>query len=238
MSSSLMPGDALQHQRLEDRGVEPAVGLGLAGERAVERACGVLEAQPEAAAVMGVEEPKTPMPSSPAGSSSSVGDLVDLEELAQPVAERLLALGVVGEAGEQAVGGEDRQARVVERGQRHQRVVVRRPRRRPRRGRRARSRSGGGRRRSGARRRRGSSCDGGVDLGVGDPPDAGAPCRRRRSTSPQGSAADRRLDLRPGVAGGEGEDRREVVAGGAGEVEPVLLRPGLGALVRADLAGP
>ena len=29
-------GDALQHQRLEDRGVEAAVGLGLAGELAVE----------------------------------------------------------------------------------------------------------------------------------------------------------------------------------------------------------
>ena len=52
-------------------------------------------------------------------------DLGDLEELAQAAAEPVLALGVVGEAGEQAVGGEDGEAGVVEPGQGHQRVVVR-----------------------------------------------------------------------------------------------------------------
>ena len=52
-------------------------------------------------------------------------DLGRLEALAQPVAEQLLALRVVGEAGEQAVGGEDGEAGVVEAGQRHQRVAVR-----------------------------------------------------------------------------------------------------------------
>ena len=35
MSSSLMPERALEHQRLEHRGVEPAVGLGLARQRGV-----------------------------------------------------------------------------------------------------------------------------------------------------------------------------------------------------------
>ena len=102
-----------------------------------------------------------------------VVDLLDLEELAQALAEAALALRVVGEAGEQAVGGEDREAGVVEPGQRHQRVVVGRPRRRPRRGRRSRSRSGGGRRRSAAGRRRAASVIVFVDAAVADPPDPG-----------------------------------------------------------------
>src|ERR1044072_6021807 len=52
-------------------------------------------------------------------------DLLDFEQLAQALAEALLALGIGGKAREGAVGGEDGEAGVVEPGQRHQREVVR-----------------------------------------------------------------------------------------------------------------
>ena len=42
------------------------------------------------------------------------GHLLDVEDLPQAVAESLLLGGVVGEAGDQAVGGEDREAGVLE----------------------------------------------------------------------------------------------------------------------------
>jgi len=54
-----------------------------------------------------------------------VAHLLDLEQLAQPLAQALALLGIVGQPLEQAVGGKDGQAGVVERGQRHQRVAVR-----------------------------------------------------------------------------------------------------------------
>ena len=55
------------------------------------------------------------MPSSPAGIEARPRDLLDLEVLADAAAEPLLGVGV--EVGEQAVGGEDREAGVLERDQ-------------------------------------------------------------------------------------------------------------------------
>ena len=52
-----------------------------------------------------------------------------------------------------------------------------------------------------------------------------------------GLAAGGALDVLPGVAGVQGEDRGEVVAGRPGQPQPVLLGAGLGALVGADQAG-
>ena len=161
---------------------------------------------------------------------------VDVEALAQAVAEQLLALRVVGEAGEQPVGGEDGEAGVVEAGQRHQRVVVR-----------ALAAdlvavgAGGlvamvavGDQQLGAGE---ALVDGGVDGRVADPPDAVDRAVLVGHLAP-GLARGGRLDQRPGVLGGQREDRREVEPGGARQVEPVLLRARQRALVRADLAGP
>ena len=174
-------------------------------------------------------------PSSPAGSSSSTPTSVDLEQLAQAAAEAPLALGVGGEAGEQAVGGEDGEAGVVEAGQRHQRVVVRAL---------AADLVAVGARglvavvavgdqQLGAGEALG---DGGVDRRVADPPDPVDGAVVVGGLAP-GLAAERRLDQRPGVLGAEREDRREVVAGGPGQLEPVLQRARVGALVGADAAG-
>ena len=98
----------LQDQGLEDRRVEAAVGLGLALEQPVELGR-VLEPQAEGALVVGVVEAED-ADAVLAERVDPVGlDLLgDVEELAQALAEAALALRVVGEAGEQPVGGEDR----------------------------------------------------------------------------------------------------------------------------------
>src|SRR5215207_1233171 len=72
-----------------------------------------------------------------------------------------------------------------------------------------------------------------MELDVLDPPDAVGGAVSVRDLSP-GIAAKGRLEMRPGVAGMEGEDGREVVPGCSRQPEPVLLRPGLGALVWPD----
>ena len=159
-------------------------------------------------------------------------DLGHLEQLAQAVAEALLALRVVGEAGEQAVGGEDGEAGVVEPGQRHQRVVVRAL---------AADLVAEGARglvavvavgdqQLGAGEALG---DGGVDGRVLDLPEPvdGAVFVARFAP---GLVRQARRDQRPGVLGREREDRREVVAAGAGQLEAVEQRAGMGALVGAD----
>src|SRR4051794_24679939 len=77
---------------------------------------------------------------------------------------------------------------------------------------------------------------GGVDLRVGDPPDAvDGPVGIGRLAP--GIIAGARFHGRPGVAGMQGEDRREVVPGRPGEPQAVLLRARLRALVGTDLAG-
>ena len=153
-------------------------------------------------------------------------DLLDLEQLAQALAEALLALGVVGEPGEQAVGGEDGEAGVVERSA-PSACSGARPRRRPPRVRRGRSRSGGGRRRSAARRRRARCGDRLVDRRVGDPPDPVdgavvvgdlAPGRRRRSPA-RPAARRRRWRARRsarGCGGWRGSGRGGPASGRAG----------------------
>ena len=64
--------------------------------------------------------------SASAGGSSSRGvvERLDLEVAPGDVADRLLLLAVVLQAGEHPVGGEDEQPRVVERHQEHQHVAV------------------------------------------------------------------------------------------------------------------
>ena len=148
--------------------------------------------------------------------------------------QRRAALAV--EAGQQPVGGEDGEARVLERDEAHQHVVGRRASGLRRR---ARSRSGGGRRRSAARCRRAPSRTAAI---------ASASATRQSRctvpsssvTSPHGVAVDVRRERAPGRAGRvvvEAEDRREVRARRAGQAQPVLLRARVGALVRADAAG-
>ena len=164
-------------------------------------------------------------------------DLLDLEVALQRVADRLLLLAVVLQAGEQAVGGEDVQARVrAPRGTSARSGA--RPRRRPPRRTRARSRSGGGRRRSAARRR--PARPGGRRSRRGRPSArACSSCPRRRSASANGSppvALGERLAGRAVGIGEEAEDGGEVGPRGARQAQPVLLRPRVGALVRADPA--
>ena len=72
-----------------------------------------------------------------------------------------------------------------------------------------------------------------VDGRVADAPDAVGGPVGVGDLAPRLSA-DRRLQVLPGVARVEGEDGGEVVASRAGEAQPVLLRPGLSALVRPD----
>ena len=77
-----------------------------------------------------------------------------------------------------------------------------------------------------------------VDLRVFDLPDPVQGAVLAEYLGPGFLALDRRGDHRPGVTGGQREDRREVEPGGPGQVEPVLLRAGLGPLVGPDPAGP
>src|SRR6201999_2041952 len=69
------------------------------------------------------KRPKTPVPSAPAGSSSERGTSVTSKSSSSPARRRSGRVG--GEAGEQAMGGEDGEAGIVESGERHQRVVLR-----------------------------------------------------------------------------------------------------------------
>ena len=165
------------------------------------------------------------------------GDLGDVEVALERLRERVAA--VVVEPADEAMRGEHRQPGILQRDQAHEDVPVlalaadllaRRP---------AWSRNGGGRRRSAARRR------------------AWPPARRR---SPRGSATRHRrcvvpsrvgdlaprrlrggrLQRRPGGLGRVGvqrEDRGDVRARRARQPQPVLLRPGVRALVRAHPPG-
>ena len=72
-----------------------------------------------------------------------------------------------------------------------------------------------------------------VHGGVADPPDAVGGAVRVRDLAPR-LIAESRLEVLPGIPGVEGEDRREVGMGRAGQPEAVLLRAGLGPLVRPD----
>src|SRR5258706_148490 len=109
------PGDSLQHQGLEDRRVEAAVSLGLAGEKLVERDDrGVLQPQSEAPLVEGIVEAQDADAVLPERVELLRRHTLRLEQLAQSLTEAPLALGVVAKAGEQAVGGEDGEAGVVE----------------------------------------------------------------------------------------------------------------------------
>ncbi len=164
---------------------------------------------------------------SPCGSSSSVGrDLeVALERGAQPLA--------VSDLGEQAVGGEDGQARVLERDQAHQHVagaallvvharglvaVV-----------------AVGDQQLGGRER---GADGLDRLRVGDAPQPvdGAVLVGHLGPRLGPEVRLERAPRRPGRVVVEAEDGGEVRVRGAREPQPVLLRARMRALVRADAA--
>ena len=53
-----------------------------------------------------------------------------------------------------------------------------------------------------------------------------------------GDSCGEPVEVAPGIALVQREDRREIVPGRLGQPQPVLLRPRLGALVRAHAAGP
>ncbi len=133
------------------------------------------------------------------------------------------------------MGGEDGEAGVVEPGERHQRVVLR-----------ALAADlvavgAGGLVAMVAvgdqELRFGERLDhGGDDHRPGDPPDAVDGAVGVGDLAP-GLVGEGGGDQRPGVDGGEREDRREVQVGRAGQLEAVAQRPRVGALVGADGAG-
>ena len=55
---------------------------------------------------------------------AEIGELLDVEQLEQRVAQCLLAIRIAAEAGDQAMGGEDRQPRILERDEMHQHELV------------------------------------------------------------------------------------------------------------------
>ena len=152
MSSSVMPERALEDDRLQHRGVQAAVGLGLALQRGVGDRL-VLQRQPVGLLVEAVHVAQLHAAAAARRLELVARDLLDLEVAHQRVADGLLLGRVVLQAGEQAVGGEHQQPGVRERARGTSARSGARPRRRPPRRTRARSRSGGGRRRSAARRR-------------------------------------------------------------------------------------
>ena len=225
------PQRALQQQRLGHRRVEPAIGGRLAGQRGVgDRR--VLQREPERAAVVRVEV-ADPHAAVRRGLELVLGDLLDVpvapDRLAQRDAPRVV------EAGQQAVGGEDRQAGIAERHEAHQHVAVRAL-AADLLGVRARGlvavvavgdQQLGGRQRLPHRRDRAR---------VADAPEP------MRGAVVVGQLAERgvrqlRRERRPGVAVVEREDRGEVRPRRAREPQPVLLRAGVRALVRADPPG-
>ena len=225
---------ALQDQRLEHRGVEVAVGLGLAGQRGVRQRL-VLEGQPlgHASGAVEVAERDAGRVRGGSRSSSSIG----WESKASSSVRVSLRPLVVVEPGQQAVRGEDRQPGVRERAEEHQHVAVL----------------------ALAADLLGVDARGLVAVvAVGDQQLAvaqgvlhgrrsrrdrlcarcGSACRRRRwrcRTARRGCAARARA-RRPARGREEAEDGGEVRAGGAREPQPVLLRPRVRALVRADAA--
>ena len=115
---------AAQDERLEHRGVEPPVGLRHPGERAVGDRL-VLERHAVGLAVEAVHVAERDARRRPAArardgraSSSISKSRISASRIACCLAR------VVLEAGEQAVGGEDEQARVGERAEQHQHVAV------------------------------------------------------------------------------------------------------------------
>ncbi len=159
-----------------------------------------------------------------------LGDLLHVPVAPDRVAEGD-APGVV-EAGQEPVRREDRQARVRQRDEAHEHLVVAALLRVDARGLVAVVAVGD--QQLGRRQRR---ARGGDRVGVGDAPKAvrrpvvvGDRAERR--------AAQVRRDRRPGVAVVEREDRREVGLRRARQPQPVLLGPGVRALVRSDPARP
>ena len=161
--------------------------------------------------------------------------LFDLEVLLERCRQGLL-LGGVAEVGEEAVVAEDGEAGVLERDERHQRVAVLAL---------AADLVGVG------------ACGLVAVVAVGDEElgrssssawtasiTAGSAMRQTRLTvpsasvaSPHGAPCGGGGEVGPGVALVEGEDGGEVVARRLGQAQAVLLRAGLGALVRPDEAG-
>ena len=230
---------ALQDQRLEDRGVEPAVRGRPVGEQRVGDP-GVAQREPEGALEVRVDvaELEGRALRRVGRAQRRVLDLLDVEVLAQRGRERLLAGGL--EAADEAVGREDGQPGVLQRDEAHQDVGV------------------GALAAAALLRVHARGLVAVVSVGdeqlraleravhrrdgvrVADPPQAvaGAVGVGRLAV---GRLGEDRLDGRPRGPRRvvvEREDGGEVRAGRAREPEAVLLGPGVRALVRADAAGP
>ena len=159
-------------------------------------------------------------------------DLLDLKAISERRRERLLLRGIARQAGDEAVGREDRQPGVVERGKRHQRVAM---------GPLAPDLLGvlNGRLVTvvpvGDEELRVGELggDGLANPSIADPPDPVDRAVVRACLAPRRLASDHGINVAPRIASVEREDRREIVAGRSHEAEPVLLWAGMRALVRA-----
>ena len=237
MSSSVMPSAPLQDQRLEHRGVEPAVGLGLVRQRGVGDRL-VLEREPQRlrwCASQVAELRRGPSRRSARARRRRPRSISQSRSSASRSASR------ARRRGRSAAGGWGRRSGpgpAARRGTSARSGA--RPRRRSPRRRRARSRSGGGRRRSAARRRPSAS----LDAPRSRPASATRQSRWTRAVV-VGDLAPRlavgvRRERAPRGAGRvvvEAEDGGEVGARRARQPQPVLLRARVRALVRADAAG-
>src|SRR3954449_7673408 len=114
-------GGALEDQRLEDRGVEPAERLGLALEGAVGDRL-VLERQAERALEERVDVAHLERAVAVGRAQLGMLDRRDLEALPQRHGERLLR--VPRRLTDQAMRGEDGEAGVLERDEAHEHVAV------------------------------------------------------------------------------------------------------------------
>ena len=227
-----------QDQGLEHRRVEPAVGLGHARERPVGDRL-VLEGHPIRLAMEAVHVAEGDPAVRVGLERLRVAELLDLEVPHERVADRELLVRVVLQAREQPVRGEDEQPGVRERAEQHQRVVVATL---------AADLLGVHARglvamvavrdqklRVGQR-----ALQRGDLVRVGNPPErvAGALVVARFRERPAA------LHTLEGLAGGaarvgkEAEDGGEVCLRRAREPQAVLLRAGVGALVRTDAARP
>ncbi len=223
---------ALEDQRLEHGGIEPAVGLGMVGQGAIgDRR--VLEREPERLLEVRVDVAEDDAIARGRGKLRRARQRLDLEVVSDRGGQRLVLLG--GEALEQAMRGKHREPRVLERDQAHEHVAVRAL---------AADLLGVhpcglvavvtvGDQQLGPAQRLGQAGDHRLVLDVPEPVHGPVVVGRLRPGRLLRRLFERVLRLASGIVV-EREDRGEVRLGGAGKPEPVFLGAGVGALVGPD----